>query len=58
MSDIVEEFGIKFLYNIKYILESSHWLVSKLSMVIFFTGGFSSKDVTSVCEFFKWTFAV
>lgn len=53
MSDILEEFGIKFLYNIKYIFESSRRLVSKLSMDIFFTGGFNSRDVTSVCEFLK-----
>lgn len=58
MSNILEELGIKFLYNIKYIFESSHRLISKLSMVIFFTAGFNSRDVTSVCEFLKWTFAV
>lgn len=53
MSNILEELGIKFLYNIKYIFESSHRLISKLSMVIFFTAGFNSRDVTSVCEFLK-----
>lgn len=28
MSDILEEFGIKFLYNPEYIFESSRWFPS------------------------------